>query len=220
MIKRLIQIAAVLIVILVPVLMIFTLKAGKTHYKQLPFYGNHELSESGDTAYHTIPAFSLFDQDGNPFTEASFDENIVVADFFFTSCPGICPVMTSNMKKVQDLFASKDIVKFVSFTVDPKRDTPEKLKEYGIKNGADLSKWSFLTGDKTIIYELARNSFFINAEEADKVNAGSDEDFIHGEHFVLLDKSRRIRGYYAATDSVEVERLKQELVVLLQEYDE
>ncbi len=166
-----------------------------------------------DTVYHVIPPFKLQAHTGNEVSNQSMAGNIYIADFFFTTCPSICPVMSKHLTRVQNAFEKEKDVKILSFTVDPKRDTINALAAYARKFGADTSKWLFVTGDKKDIYSLAREGFFLSTSEGD----GGEEDFIHSPKFVLVDKKGMIRGYYDGTDTVEVKRLMRDVVNLIVE---
>jgi protein SCO1 len=152
---------------------------------------------------HTISAFNLINQDGQPVTAGTWSDKIVVADFFFTHCPVVCPAMTAQLKRVQDAYKESDDVLINSFTVDPERDSAAQLKWYSNRFGIDNNNWQMLTGDKKEIYKLARNSFLIVATDGD----GGPGDFIHSEKLVLIDKQRRIRGYYQGRDKKSVDQL-------------
>lgn len=160
---------------------------------------------------HYIPSFSFVSQSGKAVNDQVLTEGITVVDFFFTSCPSICPVMTNELARVQEEFKKNPKVKILSFTVDPENDTKEVLAEYAEKRGADTEKWIFLTGEKKDLYNLARCGFVLPVEDGD----GSPEDFIHSEKFILVDSQKRIRGYYNGTDRKDVDRLITEMKILL-----
>lgn len=150
-----------------------------------------------------INDYNLTDQDGKQSSIASWKNKIVIADFFFTHCPSICPQMTKNLKKVQETYEDDPEIIFRSFTVDPERDSPVQLKKYAARFSINTNNWSLLTGDKKEIYKLARNSFMVVATDGD----GGPQDFIHSEKLVLVDKQKRIRGYYDGTSDKEVNQL-------------
>jgi len=154
-------------------------------------------------ADHTIGDFSLRDQEGDSVSTAEWKGKIVVADFFFTHCTAICPVMTKNITRVQEKFRNDNELLINSFTVDPEGDSAAQLKAYSRRFGIDHNKWQLLTGDKKQIYRLARNSFMVVATDGD----GGPGDFIHSEKLVLIDKQKRIRGYYQGTSAKEVDQL-------------
>jgi protein SCO1 len=157
----------------------------------------------GKSKDHRVGGFKLINQDGIVRTGEEWSAKIVVADFFFTHCPTICPKMTSSMKQVAEEYAGDSIILLNSFTVDPARDSAAQLKKYQLQHGISDEKWDLLTGDKKEIYKLARNSFNIVATDGD----GGPDDFIHSENLVLVDKQKRIRGYYDGTNEREVIQL-------------
>jgi protein SCO1 len=177
----------------------------------LPVYGEKKLSgaDDADTLYHTIGSFRLVDQNGDTITEKTTEGKIYVADFFFATCQSICPIMTSQLTRVQAAFPAKDVV-ILSHTVNPLHDTVEVLAEYAHKYGAKNDQWHLLTGSKKEIYDLAKNSYLVNALEDD----GSEEGFLHSETFLLVDKLKRIRGIYDGTDSVAVGKLINDIKLL------
>jgi len=179
------------------------------------YYPQGIESLTKDTIYHRVPYYSYLNQD-SVLIDSNFVENkIQVVDFKFTSCETICPKMTSNMVDVYSKFLdNKDLV-FISFTVDPIKDTPSILKRYQNDYKVRNKNWAFLTGEAFSIYELARKGFFISGYYDVNVN-----DFVHSEKVILVDKSRVIRGYYDATDKEEIERLKIEIKVLKKEYEQ
>lgn len=170
-----------------------------------------------DTIFHTIPPFSLLDQDSNSFTNNNLKDKIYVANFIFTRCTLICPKLTSQMSRVQDSFLDKKDVTLVSHTVDPKYDTPSVLKKYAIEKDAIEGKWYFLTGSKKDLYHLALKGYFVpvsDASEYDKIIKKPDETFIHTERLILVDKEGVIRGFYDGTDPKEIDRLIVEIKIL------
>lgn len=165
---------------------------------------------------HRVMEFSFIDQNGDTFTHKNLEGKIYVADFFFTTCPSICPIMGRNMKKLSDKFANDPEVHFVSHTVDPEEDTPEVLKQYAKAINANEQKWTFLTGEKSKLYYVAREGYKVTAMDND---GSSDEDFIHTQNFVLIDKARQIRGYYDGTDSLEMRKLEKDIMLLKKQYE-
>ncbi len=159
--------------------------------------------------YHTISDFSLINQNGDTITGAFYDDKIYVADFFFTTCQSICPIMTKNMKEVQDkLINDKDIL-LLSHSVTPEIDSVEQLKRYAISNQINDDKWNLVTGDKKQIYNLARKSYL--AVEDDPLG---NYDMIHTENFMLIDKKKQIRGFYDGTLESEIIRLLDDIEIL------
>ncbi len=166
---------------------------------------------------HTIRYFDLKNQLGETVTGKELDGKIYVADFFFTTCGGICPKMTKQLQRVQKEFADEDRVMILSHTVTPERDSVEVLKRYADKYGADHKKWFFLTGDKKEIYGMARRAYFIVKEAKEGEDDGSGADFIHTENFVLIDGNKRIRGYYSGIRPSSVDSLMNDIKSLLTE---
>ena len=151
-----------------------------------------------DTVFHQVQDFVLTNQLGHKVSLKDFPDKVILVDFFFTSCPGICPQLTEHLKRIQQAYVKNDtLLQILSFSVDPERDSVPKLLQYASKYDINPDNWSLLTGDKKTIYDLARNQFFVSL---DKGNGGPD-DFIHTEKLVLLDKYRFIRGYYDGLDT-------------------
>lgn len=189
----------------------------KKPIRYLPIFGEKSYeSKNGktDTIFHTIPGFSFTDQDGNTVTEKNFENAVYVTDFFFTTCHSICPIMSTQMERVTRKFQGNAEVKFLSHTVDPEIDTVEQLKRYAIKHNADSKQWMMVTGEKTKLYEIARQGYLLDAQEGN----GGPDDFIHTQNFALIDKEKRIRGYYDGTDSLEIDQLIKDIDLLLKEY--
>lgn len=171
------------------------------------------LPVMGKTKEHRISDFHLLNQDGELKSTDDWKNKIVVADFFFTHCPTICPQMTKSLKKIQEVYKTDSAIQFNSFTVDPERDSSGQLKKYANQFNIDTYNWNLLTGNKREIYKLARNSFMIVATDGD----GGPDDFIHSENLVLIDKQKRIRGYYAGTSDKEVNQLIRDIKKLQHE---
>lgn len=189
----------------------------------LPFYNSpdftaHWFPSNSDSlnTFHKIPAFKLVNQLGDTITEKSFEGKIYVADFFFTTCPGICSKMTKNLNIVQEAFAEDDEILIVSHSVTPSIDSVSVLKEYGENRGVNPEKWFLLTGDRNSIYNLGRNSYFIEDDLGlERKEFGSE--FIHTENFVLLDKNRRLRGIYNGLNKTSVSQLIADINTLKKE---
>lgn len=164
--------------------------------------------------FHRIPTFKLVNQLGDTITEQTFEDRIYVANFFFTSCPGICPKMTSNLYKVQEAFKDDDTVLLLSHSVTPEYDSVPVLKDYGENNGVDDSKWHLVTGLRKEIYDLGRYGYF--AEE-DLGKPVGENDFLHTENFVLVDKNKNIRGIYNGLNKTSVNQLISDIEVLRKE---
>lgn len=165
---------------------------------------------------HRIAEFKLVDQTGDTVTNRDFDGRIYVADFFFTTCPSICPKMTANLTQLAKEYRGDEDIMFLSHTVTPQIDSVPVLAAYGELHGADPEKWKLVTGSKKHIYELARRSYFAVTTEGD----GGDQDFIHTENFILVDKERKIRGFYDGTSKEDMERLKRDITILRYEYEQ
>ena len=187
----------------------------------LPIYQPAEVNEKlVDSSiihvakYHKISDFKLTNQNGKEITQANYKDKIYVADFFFTTCQDICPVMTKNMYQLQEKLKNDNEILLLSHTVIPEVDTEKRLKEYAIENNVDDSKWNLLTGDKKQIYELARKSYL--AVEDSNFN---EFDMIHTENFMLIDKEKQIRGFYDGTNSEEINRLLKDIEILKQSYN-
>lgn len=188
---------------------------------KLPIYQpamvNYELVDNSIQhvkKYHKIAPFSLINQNGEIVTEKDYQNKIYVADFFFTTCPSICPKMTENMGLVQKAIKDDSQIQLVSFSVTPKIDSVAQLKRYAIEKGVLDSKWNLLTGDKKMIYNLARKSFLAAKNHGD----GGPQDMIHTENFVLVDPDKRIRGFYDGTNTLAMETLLLDIKTLKKEY--
>ena len=184
--------------------------------EKLPIYQPASVnSELVDTTivhkinYHKISDFSLTNQNGETVTQSKYDNKIYVADFFFTTCQSICPIMTKNMKDIQDKLIKDSEVLLLSHTVFPEIDSVEVLKKYAVENQVIDSKWDLVTGDKKEIYDLARKSYL-----AAKDNSFGEYEMIHTENFVLIDKKKQIRGFYDGTNKEEIDRLYKDIKIL------
>ena len=160
---------------------------------------------------HRIGDFSFLNQDSVLVSSSDFKGKIWVAEYFFTTCGSICPIMNVQMKRVQDKFKDDDDLVILSFTVTPEIDTVAQMRRHGEMLGAQLPRWQLLTGDKTKLYQLARRSFFLlKPAEAENLGDGGN-DFIHTNNFVLVDQERRIRGYYDGTKAEEVDKMMKDI---------
>ncbi|WP_347373693.1 SCO family protein [Aequorivita sp. Q41] len=159
--------------------------------------------------YHTIADFSLTNQNGKTITQRDYSGKIYVADFFFTTCQTICPIMTDNMVKIQEKLKNDDAVMLLSHSVTPKIDSVAQLKKYALEKGVNDAKWNLLTGDKKEIYDLARKSYLVAKDVPFQ-----EYDLVHTENFVLVDKKKRIRGFYDGTDSESMEKLLADIAIL------
>lgn len=181
-----------------------------SHIKEslLPVYGQR----NNDSTDHVIADFAFMDQAGKMVTQDDFKNKIYVADFFFTNCEGICPVMSNQLVRVAEKYKNTSDVLILSHTVKPEEDSIPVLKQYAEEHKADPAKWYFVTGEKSKINLLARTSYLV----AGNVGEG-DEDFVHTQFFALIDPQKRIRGFYDGTDSVEVNKLINDIAILLRE---
>lgn len=207
-------------------LLVFTLlgcnnKSNSEKESALPYYGESSftpkwLATDSKEAMemHRIPNFSLINQNGEVITRNTFKNKIYVADFFFTSCSGICPKMTSNMSVLQEAFKTDDDVLLLSHTVTPETDTVEVLNEYAKTKGVTPNKWHLVTGSRSEIYNLGRNAYFI---EEDLGELKTDDDFLHTENFVLIDKNQHIRGIYNGLNKTAIQQLIADIKTLKEE---
>ncbi len=190
--------------------------------KKLPVYNpadvNPKLVDSSVKhirSNHKVGDFTLINQNGDTITQYNYDEKIYVADFFFTRCQTICPIMTTNMADLQEFFKNDTTIMFLSHSVTPIIDSVPILRAYADKKGVIDTKWNLVTGDKKHIYELARKSYFAVLDDGD----GGAQDFIHTEQFILIDKKRQIRGFYDGTDKEDIVRIQEDIKILKKEYD-
>lgn len=180
--------------------------------QRLPIYGEKEVVKN-DTVYHTIGNFRLVNQDSVTVTNETLEGKIYVADFFFTSCRTICPVMKTQLMRVYEAVEKDPEVAIVSHTIDPEYDTVGLLHDYAERLGVKSNKWHFLTGNKDSIYYLAQTSYFVTAME----DEAQEDGFIHSGAFLLIDKHGRIRGKYDGTKEEEVDKLLKDIEVLKKE---
>ena len=211
------SIPTLLVMAVFSVIMIYAIYSLLTPEKRLPVFNpsdvNPKLVDESIVHVrrnHKVADFKLINQNGDTITQADYENKIYVADFFFTRCMTICPVMTNNIGKLQEVFLNDDDVKFLSHSVTPVIDSVSVLKEYAIEKGVVDKKWNITTGPKAHIYELARKSYFAVLDEGD----GGLQDFIHTENFVLVDKKRQIRGFYDGTDNEDIQRLIDDIKIL------
>jgi protein SCO1/2 len=192
--------------------------------KSLPHFGEFDIQfnrdDAGnlisDTVYYSIPKFSFTNQYGQETFWKQYENYITIADFFFTECPTICPVMSSQLARIQDKIKAdglQDRVRLISFSVKPQNDTPEILKAYGEKIGADFQMWNFVTGNENDIYELAEDGFMLTAFPSDSAEGG----IFHTDKVTLLDRELHIRGYYDGTSTKDMDALYEDLKLLIDE---
>lgn len=196
------------------------ISCGKTTESNVPFYNTAgyapiwHITQKSKDSLHRIPFFKLTDQNGTLVSTEDVKGKIYLANFFFTSCKGICPKMTQNIKKVYDHFQGNDQVAFLSYSVTPEIDSIAKLRQFASANGIKGTQWHLLTGNVTEIYNLARKGYFV--EEADGLSKDSTE-FLHTENIVLVDGDGHLRGLYNGTLPVEAERMITDINLLLKE---
>lgn len=214
------KVGTLCLVIVVPLLLyLFLVSNGKNHYKVKYFHpkGINQVINNGvktiDTIFHTIPDFDLLNQDNIRVSKSSLNNTVYVFDFFFTRCGSICPKMTHQLTRVQEHFKLSKDFKIVSCSVDPEYDNTTVLKSYAKMFNSNLNVWSFVTGNKSVIYDLAISGFFLNAVE----NIDSDEPFVHSDKLILVDNNHHIRGYYDGTNPEDVDKLIVEIGILLYE---
>jgi protein SCO1/2 len=198
----------------IPVAFTIIMKCGRTVYHSLPYLGPVKgVTADGDTIYHTIAPFEFTDQQGHKVSNDDLKGCIYVADFFFASCPDICPRMNANLSVVYDRFKDNPKVKFISFTIDPDHDTTEVLLKYAKQHTTDNSKWYFLRGDKDSIYRLAKESFLVQAGEGD----AKPVSFQHESTLVLVDYNGHIRAKIDGLDPSKMDEMKDAIQLLLTE---
>ena len=189
--------------------------------KVLPIYQpsmvNYELVDSTlqhVKKYHKIAPFSFKNQNGKTITQHDYEGKIYIADFFFTTCPTICPKMTANMVGIQEEILNDSSVMLLSYSVTPKIDSVPQLKKYAIEKGVNDEKWNLLTGNKKEIYTMARKSYLVVKEDGDR----GPYDMIHTENFILVDPEKRIRGFYDGTNTLAMRELLIDLEILKDEF--
>ncbi|RMF21837.1 MAG: SCO family protein [Bacteroidetes bacterium] len=199
--------------------LVFVLASGCTllnsEPEPLPILGQKDIDpETGDTLYHTIPDFAFIDQDSQLVTNETFAGKAYVVDFFFLSCPTICPKVTKQMLRIYEHFEDDDRLLLLAHTIDPKRDSVARLREYAQNLGVRSDKWHFVTGDKDAIYEIADDYFSIALENPDAPGG-----FDHSGRIILVDKNRRVRSFCNGTDPQSVDKFIRDIEQLLeQEY--
>jgi len=215
------SIPVLVIMTFLSVVMIYLIYSLLTPEKKLPIYNpadvNPKLVDESMIHIrrnHKVANFKLINQNGDTITQEDYKDKIYVADFFFTRCQTICPIMTNNIGKLQEVFKNDDDIKFLSLSVTPEMDSIPILREYANRKGVIDAKWNITTGDKKHIYELARKSYFAVLDEGD----GGVQDFIHTENFILVDKKKQIRGFYDGTDSKDMQRLIADIKILKNEF--
>jgi protein SCO1/2 len=193
--------------------LVFLVLLGCQQEKKLPFLGPKIIGKQGDTLYHAIPNFKFLNQDSLWISEKDMAGKIYVADFFFTTCPTICPKMKSSLLRIYDKFAEDDRVRILSHTIDPEFDGVHVLKEYAKKLNISSPRWNLVTGKKSDIYRLGEKSYMVTTQE----DANEVGGFVHSGAFILVDKNRHIRGIYDGTKEEEVNHLMEDMTLLLKE---
>jgi protein SCO1 len=223
---------ALCIALLIPVVCYFILESISNRTVLLPrrFYFDSVITNTvdgkttSDTLWHNTANITLINQLGDTVSLYDIQNKVIVADFFFTRCPSVCPKMTRNMAKLQQSFShynegrrviDSSIVRFLSFSIDPERDSVPALKKYADKFGVDHDNWWLLTGDKKTIYDFALKELKLGLVDGEAV----DSSFIHSEKFVLLDKDYLVRGYYNGLDTTSLSALAQDIGLLMLEKD-
>lgn len=214
---RFLQGMVLVCILLIPVLIFMFLKGFGTNSYEIPIYYQNGTDNPfkecpiTDTTQHYIPDFTFVNQEGNPVGKAEMEGKITIVDFFFTSCPSICPVMSKEMERVNDMFRDEPRIQILSISIDPEFDTPEILKEYADNHNAEAGKWDFLSGGKLETYQLAKCGFILPTLDGN----GIPDDFAHSDKFTLVDEEGRIRGYYSGTSREDVDLLMLEAKILL-----
>ena len=184
----------------------------------LPYYDTPDFTPKwempNNKTFHQIRSFALLNQENKPFTEKDIEGKICVADFFFTSCPGICPKMTKSMADIQMEFMNDDEIMLLSHSVNPEKDSVSILKKYAKEKNINFNRWKLLTGNKDEIYDLGRKYYFV--EEDEGIKKGNDV-FLHTENFILIDKQRHIRGIYNGLDPNSIDNLIKDIRILKEE---
>lgn len=222
---------AVLLAVMVPLICYLLVKKASDHAIDMPrrfFYDSvvttmRDGKAINDTLWHSVDDFKFQNQLGKTVSLADLPGKVIVADFFFTRCPSICPKLTANIRKLQDALSTKDqfkqlnpaYIQFISFTVDPERDSVPVLRSYGDRHGINPDVWWLLTGPKKQIYDFSLNELKLGQADGE----GVDSNFIHTQKLVLLDKERIVRGYYNGLDSVDLAKLANDMVFIMLEKD-
>ena len=198
------KVAVLIIILLLPSFFYLLLYTGEHNYHRLSYFGPKEVGENGvDTIYHTIPDFEFTDQTGSTIDQELFKGKIYVADFFFATCPTICPKMATHLLQVQKKFEDKEDFLILSHTVNPEHDNVEVLAEYAKEVHANNDIWHFVTGEKEKIYDIAFKGYFANAQP-DSIAPGG---FLHSQMLFLIDRKGHIRGLFDGTSTTEMELL-------------
>lgn len=214
---RILQGFVLVCILLLPVLIFLFLKGFGNNEYDLPIFFQKGVDNPfkecpvTDSTQHYIPDFTFINQEGKPIGRSQMEGKITVVDFFFTSCPSICPVMSKELSRVNDMFREEPRAQLMSISIDPEFDTPQVLKEYADEHEAIAGKWHFLSGPKLETFQLARCGFVLPALDGN----GVPDDFVHSDKFILIDAEGRIRGYYSGTTREQVDLLILEMKILL-----
>lgn len=199
------------------IIMLWNACKSNNNLKTLPIYGNRQPVTKvvngqtiTDTVYQTIPAFKFVNQYGDSISNKNFEGKIYVADFFFTSCPSICPIMQRNMLNIYNAYKDTADVRILSFTIDPKYDSVKVLKKYADKLGISGNMWWLVQGKKDETYSLAEKNYLVAVRKDSTVAGG----YVHQGYFVLVDKKSRIRGAYDGTNITQVNQLIDDIKTL------
>jgi len=211
--KRFKKVVFLVAILLLPSLLYLGLHTGVNNFKRLPYFGPKTLDVNSDTVYHKIPEFQFTNHLGERVTNKDYEDKIYVADFFFVSCPTICPQMATHMLELQKHFYDRSDFRLLSHTVNPEHDSVEVLAKYADKVYAIDSLWNFVTGSKEAIYKVAFEGYFANAME-DEVAPGG---FLHSSNLFLIDKKGHIRGIFDGTSTKEVNSLMDAIEILYRE---
>ncbi|MGL4596519.1 MAG: SCO family protein [Bacteroidia bacterium] len=198
---------------------LYYIYSGNKQVRVLPYMEPVEAALKKNTpagGHHTVINFQLLNQQGQTVTRTDFSKAITVVDFFFSTCQGICPKMTTQMERVYNQFKGNEKVKFLSHTVDPETDSVATLAAYARLHKAELPQWHFVTGDKVQLYQLARESYLIDDTQGD----GGKEDFVHSQNFALIDPNGNIRGIYDGLNKEQIDQLMLDVDALLLEFSE
>jgi protein SCO1/2 len=195
------------------IVFVFLVVLGCQQEKKLPFLGPKEIGKQGDTLYHKIPDFKFLNQDSLWVSQKDMAGKIYVADFFFTTCPTICPKMKTQLLRIYDKFAEDDRVRILSHTIDPEYDGVRVLKDYAKKLNITSPRWNLVTGKKSDIYRLGEKSYMVTAQE----DANEEGGFVHSGAFILVDQNRHVRGIYDGTKEEDVNHLIEDMTLLLKE---
>ena len=200
------------------IISLLSILACNKNIKKLPYYDTPDFTPKWELPkkepFHQIRPFTLINQENKRFTEIDIQNKICIVNFFFTSCPGICPKMTTSMANIQNEFMNDEDILILSHSVTPEKDSVPILKKYAQEKHIDYRKWKLLTGSKNEIYDLGRNYYFVEEDEGIKRN---NDVFLHTENFVLIDKHRYIRGIYNGLDPNSILNLVRDIKVLKDE---